>query len=76
MWMVFIMGGWLVFYECVEFLKLIEFIKFNFIMDYVVVILCGIYVGEVVLDLDYVEDLFVEIDVNFVMMGVGGLVEI
>ncbi len=37
---------------------------------------CGIYKGEVILDLDYEEDSNASADANFVMTGSGGLIEL
>ena len=44
--------------------------------DSVAAISCGIYEGQPVLDLDYVEDSSAQTDANFVITGKGGLVEI
>lgn len=44
--------------------------------DSVAAISCGLYQGEVVLDLDYAEDSNAEADANFVLTGMGGIVEI
>jgi ribonuclease PH len=44
--------------------------------DHVAAISCGIYQGEPVLDLDYVEDSGADADANFVLTGRGGIVEI
>ncbi|KQT64136.1 MULTISPECIES: ribonuclease PH [unclassified Aureimonas] len=46
------------------------------IKDHVAAISCGIYKGEPVLDLDYLEDSAADTDANFVMTGRGGIVEI
>lgn len=42
----------------------------------VAAISCGVYQGNAVLDLDYAEDSSAEVDANFVLTGVGGIVEI
>lgn len=57
----------LVFGKLVEENKLIEI----FICDYLVVILVGIYGENLILDLNYEEDLIVEVDMNIVMIGSG-----
>ena len=44
--------------------------------DHVAAISCGLYEGEAVLDLDYVEDSNAQADANFVLTGNGGIVEI
>jgi ribonuclease PH len=37
---------------------------------------CGVVNGEILLDLDYVEDSQAEVDANFVMIDTGDLVEV
>ena len=44
--------------------------------DHVAAVSCGIFQGEPVLDLDYPEDSEADTDMNFVMTGNGGIVEI
>ena len=44
--------------------------------DHVAAVSCGIFAGQSVLDLDYLEDSAAETDSNFVMTGTGGIVEI
>jgi ribonuclease PH len=44
--------------------------------DSIAAISCGLYQGEVVLDLDYAEDSNAGADSNFVLTGSGGIVEI
>jgi ribonuclease PH len=44
--------------------------------DHVAAISCGIFAGQPVIDLDYLEDSSAETDANFVMTGAGGIVEI
>ena len=44
--------------------------------DHVAAVSCGLYKGEPVLDLDYLEDSAADTDANFVMTGRGGIVEI
>jgi ribonuclease PH len=46
------------------------------ITDYVAAISVGIYEGQPVLDLDYAEDSHCDTDMNVVMTGKGGLVEV
>jgi ribonuclease PH len=43
--------------------------------DHVAAISCGIFAGQAVIDLDYLEDSAAETDANFVMTGSGGIVE-
>jgi ribonuclease PH len=44
--------------------------------DSVAAVSCGVIGGEAVLDLDYAEDSRAETDANFVLTGMGGIVEI
>jgi len=44
--------------------------------DTVAAISCGLYQGEAVLDLEYIEDSNAQADSNFVLTGKGGIVEI
>ncbi len=44
--------------------------------DHVAAISCGIFAGQPVIDLDYLEDSAAETDANFVMTGSGGIVEV
>jgi ribonuclease PH len=46
------------------------------IKDHVAAISCGIFQGTPVLDLDYAEDSEAETDMNFVMTGTHGIIEI
>jgi len=53
--------------------KLIEEIPLN---DQVAAVSCGLFEGNPVLDLDYIEDSATETDANFVLTKKGGIVEI
>jgi ribonuclease PH len=46
------------------------------IKDHVAAISCGIFQGTPVLDLDYAEDSEADTDMNFVMTGQHGIIEI
>jgi ribonuclease PH len=46
------------------------------LIDSVAAVSCGIYKGDVILDLDYAEDSEAETDANFVLTGKGKLIEI
>lgn len=48
----------------------------NPIRDFVAAISVGIYQGEPVLDLDYAEDATCDTDMNVVMTGAGGMIEV
>ena len=51
-------------------------VKSGVLRDHVAAVSCGLYGGEAVLDLDYAEDSEADADANFVMTGVGGIVEV
>ncbi len=46
------------------------------LLDHVAAISCGIYKGTPVLDLDYAEDSNAEADANFVLTGMGKIIEV
>jgi ribonuclease PH len=46
------------------------------LVDQVAAVSCGIYMETPVLDLDYAEDSAASVDINFVLTGRGGIVEI
>jgi ribonuclease PH len=46
------------------------------LIDQVAAVSCGIYAGVPVLDLEYVEDSAAQADANFVLTGMGGIVEV
>ena len=46
------------------------------LVDQVAAVSCGIYMEAPVLDLDYAEDSVASVDINFVLTGRGGIVEI
>ncbi|NKB16053.1 MAG: ribonuclease PH, partial [Sphingomonadales bacterium] len=46
------------------------------ILDHVAAVSCGLYAGQVVLDLDYAEDSEAGTDANFVLQGSGRLIEV
>jgi len=71
-----ITGGYVALMMAVKHLLSIGLIEHNPIVDSVSAISCGLYKGEAVLDLDYIEDSSAEADSNFVLTGKGGIVEI
>lgn len=71
-----ITGGYVALMMAVKHLLSIGLIEHNPIVDSVSAISCGLYKGEAVLDLDYIEDSAAEADSNFVLTGKGGIVEI
>jgi ribonuclease PH len=71
-----ITGAWIALYDCIEWMKKRSMVKRNPLKDQVAAISCGIFKGTPVLDLDYAEDSEAETDMNFVMTGQHGIVEI
>jgi ribonuclease PH len=71
-----ITGAWVALYDCLEWMRTRAMIKSAVLSDHVGAISCGIYDGETVMDLDYIEDSEAQTDANFVMTGDGGIVEI
>jgi ribonuclease PH len=60
------------------FQKLVEAGKLKAVplIDHLAAVSCGLYEGNAVLDLEYVEDSAAQADANFVLTGTGGIVEV
>ena len=71
-----ITGAWVALYEACEKLVTAGKLPANPVRDHVAAISVGIYNGAPVLDLDYPEDSDCDTDMNVVMTGNGGIVEI
>jgi ribonuclease PH len=72
-----ITGGWIALYDCLKWMESRNMIKVDRVLkDHVAAISCGVFAGQPVIDLDYLEDSSAETDANFVMTGAGGIVEI
>lgn len=72
-----ITGGWVALHDCLRWMEARQMIRIEKVLkDHIAAISCGIYEGQPVLDLDYVEDSAAETDSNFVITGKGGIVEI
>ncbi|PKO48571.1 MAG: ribonuclease PH [Betaproteobacteria bacterium HGW-Betaproteobacteria-4] len=71
-----ITGAWVALYEACEGLVKAGKLPANPVRDHVAAISVGIYKGAPVLDLDYPEDSDCDTDMNVVMTGAGGIVEI
>ena len=69
-------GAWVALYEACEKLVTAGKLPANPVRDHVAAISVGIYKGAPVLDLDYPEDSDCDTDMNVVMTGAGGIVEI
>ncbi|MBS9721727.1 ribonuclease PH [Tianweitania sp. BSSL-BM11] len=72
-----ITGGFVALHQCLSWMEARKMISVNKVLkDHVAAISCGIYEGQPVIDLDYLEDSAAQTDANFVMTGKGGIVEI
>jgi len=71
-----ITGGWVALRQCIDWMTARDMLKADPLKDHVAAISCGVFGGEVILDLEYIEDSEAETDANFVLTGSGGLVEI
>ena len=71
-----ITGGFIALVDALRRLKEDGRIERFPVTDFISAISVGIVNGEVLLDLDYVEDSGADVDMNFVMTGSGGIVEI
>ncbi|PZQ44923.1 MAG: ribonuclease PH [Micavibrio aeruginosavorus] len=69
-------GGYVAMVEAMKHLVKLGLIPKVPLTDSIAAISCGIYEGEPVLDLDYLEDSSADTDANFVITGKGGIVEI
>ncbi|MBS9477456.1 ribonuclease PH [Ancylobacter radicis] len=71
-----ITGAWIALHDCLSWMKARSMIPAIPLRDHVAAVSCGIIEGEPRLDLDYAEDSQADTDVNFVMTGTGGFVEV
>ena len=71
-----ITGGWVALRLAVTQMMKAGTIVSDPILDHIAALSCGIYAGQEVLDLDYLEDSAAGTDGNFVMTGRGKLVEV
>ena len=72
-----ITGAWVALHDCLKWMEARSMVKVDRVLkDHVAAVSCGIFAGQSVLDLDYLEDSAAETDSNFVMTGTGGIVEI
>ena len=71
-----ITGAWIALYEACEKLVQAGKLSANPVKDHVAAISVGIFEGSPVLDLDYPEDSNCDTDMNVIMTGKGGIVEI
>ena len=72
-----ITGGWIALHDCLKWMEARSMTKLDKVLkDHVAAISCGIFAGQSVIDLDFLEDSAAETDANFVMTGTGGIVEV
>jgi ribonuclease PH len=71
-----ITGAWVALHDALAWMRARDMVGTSVLTDHVAAISCGIYQGEAILDLDYVEDSAAHTDANFVMTGAGGIVEV
>ena len=71
-----ITGGWVALRLAVNALLKAGVIATDPIVDHIAAVSCGIYAGQPVLDLDYLEDSEAGMDGNFVLTGTGALIEV
>ncbi|MDO5657313.1 MAG: ribonuclease PH [Paracoccus sp. (in: a-proteobacteria)] len=71
-----ITGGWVALRLAVNRLMAAGLVKSDPLVDHVAAVSCGIYAGQLVVDLDYAEDSEAGTDGNFVMTGAGRLIEV
>ena len=71
-----ITGAWIALYEACEKLVQSGKLPVNPVKDHVAAISVGIFEGSAVLDLDYPEDSNCDTDMNVIMTGKGGIVEV
>ena len=71
-----ITGGWVALRLAMNQLLKTSVIVSDPMMDHVAAVSCGIYAGQEVLDLDYLEDSAAGTDGNFVMTGRGKMIEV
>lgn len=71
-----ITGAWVALYDACEKLVAAGKLPANPVRDQVAAVSVGIYQGTPVLDLDYPEDSACDTDMNVIMTGKGGLIEV
>ncbi len=71
-----ITGAWVALHQALEHCVTKNLISANPLRDQVAAISCGLWEGEPILDLEYVEDSAAQADANFVLTGKGGIVEV
>jgi ribonuclease PH len=71
-----ITGAWVAVHDAIEWLVRAGRLPASVMRDHVAAVSVGIYRGVPVLDLDYAEDSDCDTDMNVVMTGAGGIIEV
>nr|WP_253307745.1 ribonuclease PH [Rickettsia endosymbiont of Ceutorhynchus assimilis] len=71
-----ITGSYIALHLAVRSLMNRKALKVNPLITQIAAVSCGIYKGEPIVDLDYLEDSNAEVDANFVFAGNGNLIEV
>ena len=71
-----ITGGFVALQQCVNILKDKGIVNTNPVKNHVAAISCGVVQGDVLVDLDYLEDSSADIDANFVMNDEDQIIEL
>jgi ribonuclease PH len=71
-----ITGAWVALQDAVNWMQTRQLITASPLIDSVAAVSVGLWEGQAVLDLDYAEDSACDTDMNVVMTGSGGIVEV
>jgi ribonuclease PH len=71
-----ITGAWIALHDCIAWMRARKMFSRKPLKDHVAAVSSGMCKSTPMLDLDYAEDSEAETDMNFVMTGSGGIVEI
>ncbi|MHA1554868.1 MAG: ribonuclease PH [Alphaproteobacteria bacterium] len=71
-----ITGAWVALHDALEWMRARSMVPDGVLGDHIAAVSAGIYRGQPVLDLEYIEDSEADTDANFVMTGAGAFVEI
>lgn len=71
-----ITGAWVALQDAVSWMQTRQLITASPLIDSVAAVSVGLWEGQAVLDLDYAEDSACDTDMNVVMTGSGGIVEV
>lgn len=71
-----ITGGYVALHLTIRSLMNKKILKVNPLINQIAAISCGIYKGQPIIDLDYLEDSEADVDANFVFAGNGNIIEI